>query len=172
MDDNILDFEDWFEELEYRFLSERETSTHMSMRRSQRKVKSPMPFDNSRLYGDEKYSLNDMLLGTTEMPHGTRGTTIPEGYGSHTVWSDHAHDLWTRTCEIAKPESSARSDAFWSGVSSTDLLAFARAMAVEVNVREEVVGTRIVRFTNRKSQYPVLRLDIIYKKTRLVESVA
>jgi len=118
----------------------------------------PAPFSHSRLYGGEKYSLQDMLLNSF-------GATVrlPEGVQCHSVWDDRAYAAWRESSQGIKSKDSG--DAFWNGVSQPSLKAFVEKMAVHTQVRGEVVGARIVRYTNVSSGYPTNRLDILYKPT-------
>ena len=118
---------------------------------------SPDPFDNARLYGDEKYSLQNMLLKSVNAPR-----RLPADCSAHSVWSDRAYSEWKKAGEGVK--SREFGDAWWHGVTEADFLAFLRRIAVELGMNQEVTGGRMVRYTNHSSGYPTLRLDIIYRK--------
>jgi hypothetical protein len=116
------------------------------------KTKSADPFEFSRLYGQEKYSLDNMTLASVNFPDVVDSGKITS------EWSDRIFTSWDAASKDLK--STYNADAFWAGVSSTDLLTFAKAIAEAVNFTHEVTGVRIVRFTNAASGYPVLRIDI------------
>lgn len=109
-------------------------------------------FDYNRLYGQEKYNLNNMTLAKVNFPYSVNEGKITS------VWSDHIYKEYRNA--IAEVTSAQNGDAFWNGVSSEQLLKFASDVAKAVNFEPEVTGVRIVRFTNVMSGYPVLRIDI------------
>jgi len=110
------------------------------------------PFEFSRLYGDEKYSLTEMTLREVNFPD-----EVEDGHVTST-WSDRVgSDAWYAAKEGI--ESRMSGDAWWNGVSSEDFLAFAAKIAVIVGFKHEVTGARMVRYTDGGG-YPCLRLDI------------
>lgn len=124
-------------------------------------------FEFQRLYGNEKYSLQNMVLGDTGFPDQV-------AYGRCTsVYHDRVYTEWRASMEGITSTQSA--DAFWSGVSSEDLLKFGTLMAKVIGFRHKVTSVRVVRFTNVATGYPCYRLDIanggkiVHKHQRLVE---
>lgn len=110
------------------------------------------PFCYERLYGNEKYSLNNMLM--------TQTSVLPARveYGKAASWySDQVSKEW----DAARVgiSSTANGDAWWNGVDSKQLLRFAKRIAVAFGFTHDVTVARIVRYTNA-GQYPVYRLDI------------
>lgn len=76
------------------------------------------PFSHSRLYGSEKYSLQNMLLKQTNMP-----TWADDGDQIYEIWSDRCYTPWKLALKGIK--SSYTHDAFFAGVSDEDFLKFA-----------------------------------------------
>lgn len=125
------------------------------IRHEQVNANDPSPYDWRRLYGDEKYGLQNMLLARWNAPNRLRG-----GYGAHRVWSDQIHAQWEES--LRGIESSESNDAWWNGVSNQNLRLFARRIAWRMCMSEKVVGMRIVRYTDAH-QYPMFALDIIFR---------
>ena len=126
---------------------------------SRKNTNLPDPYNVRRLYGDEKYCLNNMELNSHNFPEVER---LPENLGCHSIWSDRIFQEWNASSKNIS--SIACGDAFWSKVSSEDLLLFGNNIAKNTNLSEKITGVRIVRFTDAASQYPVLRVDLIYEK--------
>jgi hypothetical protein len=107
------------------------------------------PFVFGRLYGDEKYSLNNMELKSAFFP--------AQAKDYHSIYSDRANDEWYKAVEGIT--SIYNGDAFWAGVSEKDLLIFAQRMADALSFKHQVTGARITRFTDSR-QYPCLLLEM------------
>ena len=117
------------------------------------------PFNFDRLYGNEKYSLNDMLLKQASCP-----TWVEQGDQSFEIWSDRSRTEW----EAALPliESSYNGDAFFAGATDESFLAFASKVVSEVNKSEiKVTGAAIVRYTDMGG-FPTLRLSAVVTKRK------
>lgn len=112
-------------------------------------------FDFSRLYGDEKYSLNGMELASTNFHE-----KVERG---HSVWSDRVGSLFYNTAEELGIKSSYNGDAYFAGFSAEDLLRWGKAIAQneQINYGDEVTGVRITRYTNQMSGYPTLCLELV-----------
>ena len=116
------------------------------------------PFNFDRLYGNEKYSLNDMLLKQANCP-----TWVEPGDESFEVWSDRSGTEWGNALSLI--ESSYNGDAFFAGSSDESFLAFASKVVSEVNKREiKVTGAAIVRYTDGGG-FPTLRLSAVVVKS-------
>ena len=115
------------------------------------------PFNYDRLYGNEKYSLNGMLLKQANCP-----TWVEPGDESFEIWSDHCRTEWSNAHDLL--ESSYSGDAFYAGATDESFLAFASKLVSEVNKREiKVTGAAIVRYTDGGG-YPTLRLSAVVVK--------
>jgi hypothetical protein len=125
--------------------------------RHSREPEEPSPFRYSRLYGDEKYTLQNMLL--KQVNYDSSAPLLKS------VCSDHIPHIWYESHEDIG--SMASGDAFWSGVMDADLMRFARCVLERLNPEFELfelTGARMVRFTHWGNGYPVLRLDVIGKR--------
>jgi hypothetical protein len=114
------------------------------------------PFRFDRLYGDEKYSLQNMLLREVNMP-----SVAYPGELVYEAWSDHVRNaFWDNANLLLK--STMTADAFFAGVDNESFLRWANAVFSEVNGKSatwlNLTGAAIVRFTNVASGYPTLRL--------------
>jgi hypothetical protein len=85
-------------------------------------------FGYSRLYGDEKYTLQNMLL--KEVGYDASAAVLKS------VWSDHIPHIWYEFQEDIG--SMASGDAFWAGVMDADLMRFARRVLERLNPEFEL----------------------------------
>lgn len=116
------------------------------------------PFNFDRLYGNEKYSLQNMLLKEANMP--TEMTLDDQAWE---IWSDRIHSEWQAAWPLLKTEGHA--DATFNRCADADFLAFASKVVSLVNNREvQVTGAVVVRFTNATSGYPTYRLTATVAK--------
>ena len=61
-----------------------------------RRPGDPDPFDYSRLYGNEKYSLNNMLMNSV---NATNTATLKPPKRAIDFWSDRSHSEWRAASE-------------------------------------------------------------------------
>lgn len=108
-------------------------------------------FSHIRLYGEEKYKLDNMELKAVNFP-----ARVDEDHITST-WSDRI--LWDKARAVITT-SSMYGDAFYAGVSDVELLKWAQIIADEINFNHQVTGVRVVRYTNPSSGYPILRADL------------
>ena len=108
------------------------------------------PFSFDRLYGREKYNLQNMEMKSVNFPVKT------DNY--HSIYEDRAEDTWRKAAEGI--ESNYNGDAFWAGVSEKDLLIFAQRMADALQFKHKVTGARISRHTHAMSGYPIHLLEM------------
>jgi hypothetical protein len=113
------------------------------------------PFSFDRLYGNEKYSLNDMLLKeTAQVPR-----SLDPSDESWEIWSDHCRTEWGKALEGAKSEYNG--DAYFAGMSDEEFLAFASRLVSLIAKRDvQITGAAIVRYTDGGG-YPTLRLSAV-----------
>lgn len=113
------------------------------------------PFSFDRLYGTEKYSLNDMLLKeTAQIPR-----SLDPSDESWEIWSDHCNTEWHKALEGSK--SSYNGDAYFAGMSDEEMLAFASRLVSMLAKRDvQITGAAIVRYTDGGG-YPTLRLSAV-----------
>ena len=107
------------------------------------------PFVFGRLYGDEKYNLQNMELKSVNFPAQVKNY--------HSIYADRANEEWIKAGEGIT--STYNGDAFWAGVSEKDLLIFAQRMADALNFKHKVTGARVSRHTNSNG-YPCLLLEM------------
>lgn len=109
------------------------------------------PFDFSRLYGDEKYSLQNMLLKQYGMVYEVKGDDW-----INSVYSDQVHNEWQEACKLLKSHDSG--DAFLAGTTNESFMAFASKVFSLIEGREiKLTGAAVIRHTNQMG-YPVLQL--------------
>ena len=113
------------------------------------------PFDFERLYGMEKYSLQNMLLKEVTMP-----TTVYGGERTFEVWSDRErHAFWENRFKRTLT-STMNGDAYFAGVTDEDFLEWANAVFSEIEGQPvQLTGACLIRYTNVMSGYPTLRLS-------------
>lgn len=111
------------------------------------------PFDFNRLYGPEKYSLQNMLLKQVTYP-AQIDLSVDKPYDG---WSDHSREEFS--VALAGIESTLSGDAFFNGIKDEDFLTFASKFFSLINKREiKLTGARAVRTTNNGG-YPTITID-------------
>lgn len=115
------------------------------------------PFNFNRLYGQEKYSLQNMVLKAVNCPDAKhfKGEAFD-------VWSDRVSQAWSDAARLV--QSTQNADAFFAGATDESFMAFARKMS-EVVGFGEITGARVVRYTDAGG-YPSLRLDLVRQAGR------
>jgi hypothetical protein len=78
------------------------------------------PFEYSRLYENEKYNLNNMVLAQANFPH----DYYPDDT-LYSIWSDRITREWCACSHLLGKSKFSGGDAFLAGVSSKNLIAFA-----------------------------------------------
>lgn len=123
------------------------------------------PYDFNRLYGAEKYRLQNMLLREVNMP-----SVVYPGELVYELWDDRASNIfWDNAKAIIKSGTSG--DAFFAGADETSFMEWANKVFSAVESREiKLTGAAVIRYTNVMSGYPTLRLTGIvaeqYLRTR------
>jgi hypothetical protein len=79
------------------------------------------PYSSSRLYGREKYSLNNMLLREVNFP----AMFLPEEDKVYSIWSDRVYHEWSEAFRLVQGQSSCSGDAMFAGMSDAALMTFA-----------------------------------------------
>lgn len=114
-------------------------------------------FDAGRIYSEEKYSLNNMLMRQDRYPFGR----LNPGDQMITVWSDRPETSarFNDACEkhFAEQPGNFESGARFSDLSPDEFIAWAKEAS---GTDKEVVGVQLVRFTDDRSQFPVYRLNL------------
>jgi hypothetical protein len=113
------------------------------------------PYKLERIFGVEKYSLNNMLIRQADFP-------------ANISSNDNLISIWTDKVEIpfisatTKYLSEIKKGPFESGlgIQSLDKLSFLSYMKDSVEFTDDITGARMVRFTNASSCYPVYRIDL------------
>lgn len=138
------------------------------------------PFDHSRLWGDEKYKLCNMLIRQARMPASARAEFLASIYTDRVPYDalDRAYDQVIKTSQCKVPMGGDSCNWFRE-CSTDDFLAYAQLIsdachgspqtllddlsaAVDPS-KPRVRGARMVRFTNVSSGYPVYRWDLYYE---------
>lgn len=104
------------------------------------------PFDYSRLYGAEKYSIQNMLLKEVNMP----GLCYPDEDKTYEVWSDRLHYEWSAAWPLL--ETSYAGDALLAGATDPSFLAFVAKAFGLLNHYIEVDGKRVNHFQYRRDE--------------------
>src|SRR5208337_602789 len=108
------------------------------------------PFDYSRLYGNEKYSLQNMLLKEVNMP-----TEVEPGDVFYEVWSDRIYTESQNAWPLLK--SNELGDAYLAGATDESFLAFASALFSAVEKKPIILtGACAVRYTDAGG-FPCIR---------------
>lgn len=137
------------------------------------------PYNPSRLWGDEKYCLQNMLIHQYRMPF----SAPPEFLGS--VYTDRVYEAWARAHKEVVEKSACKAymggDAcnWFRECSNEDFLRYAQILsdachgsgqsvlddvsAAADPSKPRVRGARMVRFTNVSSGYPTYRWDFYYE---------
>jgi hypothetical protein len=133
------------------------------------------PFDSSRLYGNERYSLQNMLLREVNMP-----STYFEGVDkmyevyedcarpyfwdcAESIRGDQGGDAWwtgvDQHREVPGFAGDQGGDAWWTGVADAPFLAWATDVFSKLEGKPvKLTGACVIRYTNVSSGYPCLRL--------------
>lgn len=110
------------------------------------------PYSYNRLYGDEKYSLQGMLLKQANFPR-----TYSERDELYDIWSDRVYSEWVAASDeliVTK----ATGDAYYAEATDASFLAFASKLFSTINNKEiTLTGAALVRNTNGGG-YPCLYL--------------
>jgi hypothetical protein len=109
------------------------------------------PFSHSRLYGAEKYDLQNMLLKEVNFP----AFYYPEQDKLYDAWSDRVYFEWDEANKVVV--SSAYGDERYAHATDESLLKFGNQLFSNINREKiELTGVAIVRHTDVSSGYPVL----------------
>lgn len=137
------------------------------------------PFNASRLWGDEKYNLQNMLIRQHRMPFSAPAEFLGD------VYSDRLYEATSRAFEQVVQRSSCKvymgGDAcnWFQQCSGEDFLAYAQILSDAIhgsgqNVLDDVSaaadpskprvrGARMIRFTNVSSGYPTYLWNFYYE---------
>lgn len=117
------------------------------------------PYEPERCWGDQKYSLCNMLLRQVNFPLVTNAGDILAS-----VYSDHVYDAFGAACKSAFSKmTDPYPGPFDDGrplyrLTEKQFLSFVR-VASGLPKKRRVTGARVVRYTNVATGYPVYRLD-------------
>ena len=118
------------------------------------------PFDYERLYGDEKYSLNNMLMKSYNFPARVKKGDL---YGAY---QDRISELWysdkAKELLVQHNPKASWGDHGYAYLTDESLLNFAQYIADALDFGKKVTGARIIRFTNAMSGYPVYYLEFAH----------
>jgi len=92
------------------------------------------PFSFDRLYGEEKYRLQNMVLNMADFP-----AEYEEGVDQvFSIYADRAHTQWWAAASLV--ESTSSGDAWFNGVSHDDFLKFAGKLFGALNNHRKCTG--------------------------------
>lgn len=113
------------------------------------------PYDFNRLYNDEKYSLQGMLLNQVSMPE---FLTDKDKYFE--IWSDRIDSaIWTKARATIDPNQGG-GDAFFAQLTNKEFMGFCQVLWNESGMKGDITGATVVRYTNAGG-FPCLRFAII-----------
>jgi hypothetical protein len=103
------------------------------------------PFSHHRLYAEEKYNLQNMVLKMVNYP-AKIDTTLDKTFD---IYADRAYTEWNAAARLIK--STATGDAWFNGVSDEDFLLFAGKLFAILNTHKLCTGDEIVQNAYRYS---------------------
>lgn len=116
------------------------------------------PYDSHRLYGDERYNLQNMLLKQVSVP-----AELEDGDRSWEIYSDYVPIQWNEAWKLLNVKSYG--DSMLESSSDESFLAFASKLVSLIEGYEiTVTGAVAVRFTNVMSGFPTIRLTAVIAK--------
>jgi hypothetical protein len=110
------------------------------------------PFSSMQLYGDKKYSLQNMVLKMADYP-----AKMDSAVDQHfSIYVDRAYTQW-HAASRGIP-STQTGDAWWAGVSDREFLRFAGKLFAILNTPRKVTGDEYVQNANHYSNQYLSRL--------------
>jgi hypothetical protein len=103
------------------------------------------PFSSYQLYGDKKYSLQNMVLKMVDYP-AKIDTALDHSFD---IYVDRAYTEWGAAARLISSKESG--DAWFAGVSDKDFLLFAGKLFAMLNTRKPCTGDEIVQNVYRYS---------------------
>lgn len=123
-------------------------------------------FDYSRLYGNEKYKLSNMLIRQVKFPASAKRGELSN------VWTDRIYDAAKKAYEGVIEPSKCKSGSgdgcgWFRDCSEEDFLRYAQAILSEGCYKNSeevptVTGARMVRFTDLSSGFPAYCWNFYY----------
>jgi hypothetical protein len=110
------------------------------------------PFSSMQLYGDKKYSLQNMVLKMTDYPAKV-DTSLDQHF---CIYVDRAYTQW-HAASRGIP-STQTGDAWWAGVTDKEFLRFASRLFAILNTPRTITGDEIVQDAYRYSNKYLSRL--------------
>jgi len=111
------------------------------------------PFSSMQLYGDKKYSLQNMILKMVSYPDKI-DTAVDENF---TIYVDRAYTAWGAAARLINSKESG--DAWFAGVSDKDFLLFAGKLFAMLNTHKPCTGDEFVQNAYRYSNKFQSRVD-------------
>jgi hypothetical protein len=103
------------------------------------------PFSSMQLYGDKKYSLQNMVLKMTDYPAKV-DTSLDQHFS---IYVDRAYTAWGAAARLISSKESG--DAWFAGVSDKDFLLFAGKLFAMLNTHKPCTGDEYVQNAYRYS---------------------
>jgi len=110
------------------------------------------PFSSMQLYGDKKYSLQNMVLKMTDYP-AKMDSAVDQHFD---IYVDRAYTQWHAASRDIP--STQTGDAWWAGVSDREFLRFAGKLFAILNTPRTITGDEIVQNAYRYSNKYLSRL--------------
>lgn len=96
------------------------------------------PFSHHRLYAEEKYSLQNMVLNMVNFPAAVDHSVDQ----TFSIYSDRAHTEWHAAARLFK--STETGDAWFHGLKPEDFLLYAGKVFAAINTRRKITGDALV----------------------------
>lgn len=110
------------------------------------------PYNYNRLYGSEKYNLQNMLLKQVNFPR-----YYSDEDKLYDIWSDRVYTEWMQADRLI--DTNQTGDAWYAGATDKSFLRFASEVFSLINKEPiELTGAALVRYTNVSNGYPCLYL--------------
>jgi hypothetical protein len=117
------------------------------------------PFNSSRLWSTEKYTLNNMLLHDVNFPSFFyQGDIVFSQYSDRIPYKD-----WQKLSDKYLSKGGFEDGGCFRILEDKDFLSFCRDACY---FDKEIYGARIVRFTNLSTGYPLVRIDIYWRNPK------
>lgn len=114
------------------------------------------PFSSYQLYGDKKYSLQNMVLKMVDYP-AKIDTALDHSFD---IYVDRAYTEWGAAARLISSKESG--DAWFAGVSDKDFLLFAGKLFAMLNTHKPCTGDEIVQNAYRYSNKFQSRVAELY----------
>jgi hypothetical protein len=120
-------------------------------------VEKALPYEST--WGDADYDVQNMLYRQTHFP-----AFFHKGDHYNRVWSDALPSgVWSAAVAPLVSKYNLSFIGLLQGCSPDEFLTFMKALSGTIPADWNVVGARLVRYTNKQTLYPVYAIDIFAK---------